>query len=128
MKFAENLRFLRKQKNLSQDYIAEIFNYKNYTTIQKWETGKAEPDLEIVHKLAKFFNVSMDDLVNKDLSIAENQIHSSATVQNFAANLGKVIKEENESLLRVLDKVCQLSKEDLVFVEKIADSCLNKKD
>ena len=53
---------------MSQDTLAEILNYKSYTTIQKWEMGTSEPPLKIVGKLAEMFNVDIDELTNSDLS------------------------------------------------------------
>lgn len=68
MSFSNNLKFLRKQKNYSQDYLAEQLGYKSFTTIQKWESGIAEPSVDVLKKLAEMFNVSMDELLNDDLS------------------------------------------------------------
>jgi len=65
---AKNIRFLRKEKNMSQDALAEILNYKSYTTIQKWEMGTSEPPLKIVGRLADIFSVDIDELTNADLS------------------------------------------------------------
>lgn len=68
MSFSKNLKFLRKQKKLSQDYIAERLGYKSFTTIQKWESGIAEPSVDKLRELSEIFDVSMDELLNKDLS------------------------------------------------------------
>ena len=68
MYLAENIRFLRKEKEYSQDYVAEKLGYKSYTTIQKWESGVSEPTVKKLKELANLFNVDMDDLINKQLS------------------------------------------------------------
>lgn len=72
MNFGKNLRYLRKEHNMSQEDIATRLGLKSYTTIQKWESGKATPSVLTGHKLAKMFGVSLDALVNKDLSEEEN--------------------------------------------------------
>lgn len=64
---SNNIRYLRKKKDWSQDYIAEKLGYKSYTTIQKWEMGTSEPPLKVMRELASLFNVDIDDLTNKDL-------------------------------------------------------------
>lgn len=69
MALARNIRYLRKKKEWSQDLLAEKLGYKSYTTIQKWEMGISEPPLKILKKLAELFNVDMNDLANKDLSL-----------------------------------------------------------
>lgn len=69
MVLARNIRYLRKKKEWSQDLLADRLGYKSYTTIQKWEMGVSEPPLKSLKKLAELFNVDMNDLANKDLSL-----------------------------------------------------------
>ena len=66
--FRKNLRYLRKKNGFSQDYIAEFFGYKNYTTVQKWESGDSEPPFGIVLRLCELYNVNVNDIVSVDLS------------------------------------------------------------
>lgn len=68
MKFKENLRFLRRKNNMSQDELAEILGYKSFTTVQKWEDGTSFPKVTNLNKLAEMFNVELDDLLNIDLT------------------------------------------------------------
>ena len=65
---AENIRFLRKNKNWTQDYVAEQLGYKSFTTIQKWESGVAEPPIKKLQELATLFGVDMNSLANTDLT------------------------------------------------------------
>ena len=67
MILAKNIRYLRKQRGFSQDYLAEKLGYKSYTTIQKWEMGTSEPPLKKLRKLATLFHVDIDDLTGVDL-------------------------------------------------------------
>ena len=69
MYLSNNIRFLRKRAGLSQEQLAEKFGYNNFTTIQKWESEKSDPPVKIVKGLSDLFLVSMDDLVNKDLTV-----------------------------------------------------------
>lgn len=63
----KNIRYLRKKKNMSQEDIAELFGYSNYTTVQKWETSKADPPIKIAKGISEYFGVNLDDLINSDL-------------------------------------------------------------
>ncbi len=65
MRFDENLRILRKEKDYSQEYLAEKLGVTRQT-ISKWENGTAMPDLKKLIELADFFEVSMDDLLGLD--------------------------------------------------------------
>ena len=66
MNFANNLRFLRRSRGYSQEFISERLGYKSFTTVQKWESGVSEPSVEKLKKLADLFDVSMDELLNAD--------------------------------------------------------------
>lgn len=68
MTLSKNIRFLRNKNGWGQDFLAEKLGYKSYTTIQKWESGVSDPPLKTLDKLAKLFNVDIDDLNNKDLT------------------------------------------------------------
>jgi len=77
MAFAQNLKYLRKKHGFSQDYIAEKLGYKSFTTIQKWESNVAEPSVAKLRILANMFNVSMDQLLNSDLTAKKPDESSS---------------------------------------------------
>lgn len=68
MGFSKNLRYLRQKKEWSQDKLADYLGYKSFTTIQKWESDKAEPNIKTLKELSLLFNVNMDDFLNKDLT------------------------------------------------------------
>lgn len=81
MAFSKNLRYLRKKNKLSQEYIAEKLGYKNYTTVQKWETGKSEPNMSVLKNIADMFDVEMNDLINEDLTSPTNLIKKSKGIK-----------------------------------------------
>lgn len=62
---AERLKFLRKEKNLTQTELGEKVGIKR-NTYSDWENGKTEPSLEKLIVLADFFEVSLDWLVGRD--------------------------------------------------------------
>ena len=74
MAFSNNLRYLRKKNNMSQEELATKLGYKSFTTIQKWESGVSEPSVSVVQEIASLFGVSMDALVNDLLDYEPNTI------------------------------------------------------
>ena len=60
--FAERLKFLRTEKNIGQNQLAEELELSN-ASISYWETGKQLPTAEAIFKLAIYFNVSADYLL-----------------------------------------------------------------
>ena len=59
----KNLQRLRKQKNLTQESLAEAVGVARQT-IAKWEAEESVPDLDLAGKLASALGISLDDLVN----------------------------------------------------------------
>ncbi len=62
MNFKENLKKLRKEKDISQEQLAEKLNISRQA-ISKWESGKAYPDIDNLILLRDIFNVSLDELM-----------------------------------------------------------------
>ena len=62
-----NIRYLRKDRSLTQDQLADKIGV-NRAMIGSYEEGRAVPKLPALRTLAHYFSVSIDDLVNTDLS------------------------------------------------------------
>ena len=60
---SRNLKSLRKKYQYTQDDIAEKLNVSRQS-VAKWESGESTPDIYNCIKIAKLFNVKLDDLVN----------------------------------------------------------------
>ena len=60
--FAQNLKMLRKSQKLSQQQIAEKTGIAR-SMISDYENGKKEPTLSVLDKLAKYFNLTLEELV-----------------------------------------------------------------
>ncbi|MBQ7123728.1 MAG: helix-turn-helix transcriptional regulator [Oscillospiraceae bacterium] len=56
------LKSLRKGRRMTQENLAKILHISQ-TTVSKYETGEAFPDLETAVKMADFFGVSLDDFI-----------------------------------------------------------------
>ena len=71
----ENLAALRKARGLTQAELGEIFSYTD-RAVSKWENGDTLPDIDTLYAIAKFYNVTLDDLTkpeNKDKIIKESK-------------------------------------------------------
>ena len=56
-----NLKNLRKIKNISQNELAEVLSVSRQT-INSIEHGKFDPSLTLAIKLTRYFNVSIDEI------------------------------------------------------------------
>ena len=72
MTFGEKLKKLRTDNNMTQDELAEKV-YVTRTAISKWETDRGYPNIESLKAIAKFFSVTLDELLSSEevLTIAE---------------------------------------------------------
>ena len=62
MAFPENLQFLRAQNSVTQEQLAETLGVSRQS-VSKWETDASVPELDKLMKMAKLFDVSIDELV-----------------------------------------------------------------
>ncbi len=59
---SENLLQLRKRRHLTQEQVAGEVGVSRQA-LSKWETGESAPDIENCVALARFYDVTLDDLV-----------------------------------------------------------------
>ncbi len=67
MSLGENLQFLRKRNNITQEQLAEKLNISRQS-ISKWESDTAYPEMDKLLQLSELYKCSMDDLLKKDIS------------------------------------------------------------
>lgn len=68
MNFIKNLDYLLEKKEMKKSDLAREINVAP-STISAWYNGKYEKvSLQVLKKLSNYFNVTMDELVNDDLS------------------------------------------------------------
>ena len=108
MGLADNLKRLRKKHGWSQTQLAEQIG-SHLSHINRIETGKYNPSLDVVQKLAAVFDVSIDYLV-------------SNTEEDF-----KEVRIEDKSLLERVKLIDSLDKEDKTALIRVIDSMLTKK-
>lgn len=74
----KNIKFLRKQKKMTQQEFADLLGIKR-SSLGAYEEGRANPNLEILDSLTQEFNITIDQLLKDDLSeMTEQQIASGA--------------------------------------------------
>lgn len=66
--FKERLSELRKEKDISQEKFADLIGVSK-STISMYENGNRTPDFETEEKIADFFNVDLDYLRGRSLSL-----------------------------------------------------------
>ncbi len=62
IKINKQIAFLRKQKGLTQEELANALGVTNQS-VSKWESAQCCPDIQFLPDIAKFFEVSVDELL-----------------------------------------------------------------
>ena len=104
IQLTNNLKYLRKSRKLNQDELGRTLNisrqaYSNY------ENNKRTPDLDTLMSLSKYYQVTLDQLVNYDLSnepssISENQVPYFLSIDIDTGNTIYLTKEETELITK----------------------------
>ena len=67
MSLGENLQFLRKKHNITQEQLAEQLEVSRQS-VSKWESDSSYPEMDKILQLCNLFHCGVDDLVQKDIS------------------------------------------------------------
>ena len=78
------LKEIRKEKELTQEQLAEKFNVSR-RTVSRWETGSNLPDLDILIEMSDFYDVELRELLDGE------------------RKSGKMDKELKETVLKVAE-------------------------
>lgn len=88
MNLGEKIRRFREEQNMTQKDIAEILEVEP-GTISKYETGMIEPNIESLKRLAKTFNITVDELIKDEEKFDVTKI-----------NVLEVLREQKEMGLK----------------------------
>ena len=84
MTIGERLLKLRKEKNISQEELANILDVSRQT-ISKWETDQSSPDFDKIVPLCEYFGITSDELLTGNSNIQEAKKENVKS--NFARNI-----------------------------------------
>ena len=90
MEFNEKLQQLRKNKGLTQEELAQAI-YVSRTAVSKWESGRGYPNIESLKELARFFSVTVDELLSPDEIITAAENEKKELIGNYTSLLCHVM-------------------------------------
>ncbi|MCJ8290996.1 MAG: helix-turn-helix transcriptional regulator [Crocinitomicaceae bacterium] len=103
----KNIKKLRSLKGLNQGEFAKLFDLSR-ANIGSYEEGRAQPKIDTATRIANFFSISLDDFVNKELSVndlsgfyelKENEIHTPTSHKNEMVSVSYVDSSEIRKFL-----------------------------
>lgn len=106
-KFGENLKFLRKEKRITQDVISDLLEVHR-SNVANYENGRIFPPLNSLIKIADYFEVSLDQLIFG----RDSKIRFDADREIMAENTALM-----EEQLKLLEKIKSLDEENKILKE-----------
>ena len=92
MNLSEKLYHLRKEKKVTQLELAEELNVSRQA-ISRWEMGESYPSVENLLQIGRFYDVSVDYLVNDDYIMDENMKMPEEKRKKTKSNYKEIIKK-----------------------------------
>ena len=120
----ENIRRIRQTKNISQAEFATLFGLGR-PAVGAYEEGRSEPKIDSIIKMSKYFSISIDALLTKQLTVAEiysfdrlnkklDLVHGKKNLKSgsegipmvrITQNLDYVIRHNDPEFIQSLEKV-----------------------
>lgn len=94
-KIGSFLKELRKEKNLTQEQLAEILNVSG-RTVSRWETGSNMPDISLLVELAEFYKISISEIIDgerKSENMNEEVKETALKVSGYAEMINLKIRK-----------------------------------
>lgn len=90
----DNLRRLRKSRGITQAELAQHLgiSQNNYSY---WETGKVKVDNDSLQKLADYFGVTVDCILDREPLSDAPSAYKSAAINNFVRDFGDLFADED---------------------------------
>lgn len=108
MNIGQNIKRIREEKGMTQQQVAELINMhrSNYSKI---ESGQREISVDALNKVAKYFGMTIDQIVNFDGAIPQE------------------ITVEDKTLMEQVKMIQELEPDEKSMVFKMVDTFLTKK-
>lgn len=101
------LKELRKQKSLTQEQLAEIFNVSS-RSVSRWETGTNLPDLSILVEIADFYDVDIREIIDGE---RKNEMNKETK-----ETLNKVAEYADQNKLQLKKRMAGISSAALILL------------
>jgi transcriptional regulator with XRE-family HTH domain len=117
MSIGERIRLLRNDSHMTQEELAKIAGLKDRSSIANWEANRVTPDYEQLQKVANYFKVTIDYIINgkKEVGVTVFTQEDVDLVRRFKAlpPIGQKMMLNTLENLETMFKEPSATKEDL---------------
>lgn len=119
MDLAQNLKALREQKGLLQKEVANAVDVhpSNYS---KMEKGERDVSIEVADKLAKFFGITLDELVHMNGKVPDEITIVDKSTNERLKLIAQLEEEDKNAIFRIIDGMLTKSKFKDFFNKNVA--------
>ena len=95
------LKTLRKEKNMTQEVLAETLNVSS-RTVSRWETGSNMPDISLLVELSEFYQVSIPEIIDGERKSEKMNQEPKETAIKMAEYSKNELNIEKRELINAL--------------------------
>ena len=109
--FSKNLRYLRESRGLKLDEFESLGIKKG--TMSNYELGNTEPKLSLLCEISKFFRISIDDFLLKDIEAEKitpvvTETAPPETANNNFRELLDILREKDSTIREMAEEIGML--------------------
>ena len=104
MKLYEKIKNLRTSKGLSQAELAEKIEL-SHGHITRLETGKFNPSIEVLKKIADLFDVTTDFLLNENVDNTYDNGIQNEPLSNKIKMISTLEPKQQEAIITIIDSM-----------------------
>lgn len=93
------LKQLRREKELTQEQLAEILNVSG-RSVSRWETGNNMPDLSIIVEISEFYQVDIREIIDGERKSENMNKEEKETIEKIVAYTGNEKRQKARKLNR----------------------------
>ena len=103
---SDELKRLRKERNLTQNQLADALNVSQ-STIASWEKGTRQPTTDFIPTLAEFYGISIDRLLGMidDTPTNQPKIPVTHEARILAAGIDRMPATDRKKALDIMNTV-----------------------
>ena len=128
--FASNLKFLRQKYQMEQIDLANRLGRKSSSSVSEWERGKYTPKAGVLNDISRIFNVSLSELMTKDLSDTSSPRTDNSAIagsDEFAQVNGQIIDLRKAAANTMLFDGKPLNEDDIDFITSVLSAHFKSK-
>lgn len=99
--FQRNINYLLKNKKINVTTILKITGHNSSSLVSMWRTGQRKILTEDAIKIANYLNITIDELLNKDLSTASDNDELTSL---FIKNVDILTNDDKQMIKFIIEK------------------------